>query len=1229
MLSGPSLSSCACISGYFPSPDASNCLSCTPACLICTAIKCTSCKSHATLQSDACTCDPGYFYSTSTGQCLICDPVCKTCSAAGTLCLSCKQNAHLYGSTPSSCDCDTGFFPDTTPANCSPCNNLCLTCSSASVCVSCYTNASVSGGVCGCNVGYFPNSDVTNCSPCHSTCAFCKTNSSDSCTSCKSNAHLAGNSSSQCICLTGAVPSPDASNCLLCHSSCVNCAVPGSITGCKSCFSNATLLTSPGECNCESGYSPVPDSSNCVLCANSCFSCNGTGTDQCLSCFANAALLSSGPSSCVCNSHFFGSPSSCQVCASTCALCQNANADSCTQCWPQATLSGPSLGSCTCNTSHYFGTTSCLPCAIPCFSCSGPDPNQCLNCYSGAELASNSPSSCVCSAGFFPNTTSRNCQNCHSSCLSCSAGTSKDCTSCGTNRALSSAAPGKCECVIGAYEAGTGCVLCPGLCAVCSSATDCVSCKSHSSFKNSNCSCDSGFLLSSDSTKCDPCDSSCQTCASTLPSGCLSCKANSALTATRPSSCLCNPGFQLNSGTCVPISCDISCAKCSLLGTCVECYSHAGFLDGSKECTCAEGFYPKPDASNCQPCRLQCLSCVNGSENGCSKCKANAALVATFPTKCECIAGYFPSPDAGNCAICPANCVKCSDSRTCLECISHFYVTDLDCQICSSTCLLCKSTSICLSCQPGLFLTTIGECLSCPRCNEPLIAYISGPVESDYNITFSRPIARILNESDLRVTSVPEINFIWTLPSDLEGILRVNADYWNNVTALIFTFVGNVTDIYGFPLTTLFLSAPPPTSPPVPTSLNTSITTATQASAALVAVSAVILGPTVGGGSIAMALLSQMQYFSYIGTANYSMTGTMNNFYTNLNQKSTLPNVFHREKVNKLGRKLDSIEELIVVKDFLDSAGQYLTLFAGIASLHFLLFLLNKVVKFRCLVAFQRSFQWTIYLYFWYFAFLDLQISALLHLKDCDLSDSSIRAISCLSLALLALILTALTPFLAYFYIHRHQESLLSPENSPQKQRFGALVSDLRKDVKWAKYLVPIYYFQRLFYGLLIVFMRGKAFYQSLVLVIPCGLMALFVLFSRPMLMKSSRVLHIIAELDALAVYILLCLATLQYTTPRVDICWVIVAFTLKSFTCTVLIVLIHAVSGVKDACVRRRKARERVYVETVETGADFRTAMWADQADISFGGPKEYLRMGKTETQGSAKTTKRSEQVI
>jgi hypothetical protein len=200
--------------------------------------------------------------------------------------------------------------------------------------------------------------------------------------------------------------------------------------------------------------------------------------------------------------------------------------------------------------------------------------------------------------------------------------------------------------------------------------------------------------------------------------------------------------------------------------------------------------------------------------------------------------------------------------------------------------------------------------------------------------------------------------------------------------------------------------------------------------------------------------------------------------------------------------------------------------------------------------------------------------------------------------------LTVFTPFGAYFFIYRNKEKLTSTEENPVKQRFGALISGLRIDLRWAKYLLPVYYFQRVIFSFIIVFMRDLQLYQSLLLIIPSGIMVLFSLIARPMKQRTTRVLNIICEIDIFIVFTLLCISSFRSSSSQIEITWVIIGFTLKSFLCTALIVAIHAVIGAKEACKKKPLEDTKVVVETLEPiskSLDFSAAMWGDNTDISF----------------------------
>jgi len=1256
-LASGSPSSCVCDLGYFAGPNPSHCTACTPPCLTCIGLnaQCMTCQGSTVLQGTApaaCGCASGQ-YMTNDSKCLACDGTCAECKAAATSCSVCKSNAQLSGTVPSSCVCLSHYYPNNDSSNCVVCEAMCQTCSGVGLCTACYSRAQLAAnpGVCQCVSGNFPDSDASNCSSCDSSCVTCDAAGATKCRTCHTNAKIVGTAPSSCQCDVGFYGLPTA--CQPCHSTCADCSGttssdcsscvaptaqlngtapsfcicdPGfylDVTTCKSCDPTCSTCIGAGpskctscsthsglaggsgsNCICDSGFYPNTDSAHCFACDGTCVTCSGPADKDCVSCISGASVVSGH---CTCPPAQYLGSTSCQSCDSTCTQCQGPGSAACTQCHASASLSGGAPSNCACQSGTFPSTTAanCQPCNSSCATCSDKETTKCLSCKSGAVLSGSAPNTCTCSAGTYPDPTVQHCSNCDPSCLTCSAGTNKDCRTCRINAALVAASPAECHCVKGAFLSGTSCLLCTGLCATCSSATVCLSCSAHSTLSGTKCECDSGLTISSDGTQCLVCDPSCKTCLSTKSSDCLSCKENGQLSSGSPSTCACVAGFYMDSGSCKAVNCDKSCLVCSSTGVCVSCPTHTTSPSGTNYCTCESGYFPQPDTSNCQLCSFQCLSCTDGSDSGCLQCKPNAVLSRPAPSSCHCIDGFHASPDSSNCTMCLQGCALCSSSASvCSKCIEHYFLGNSGCQLCGLTCLSCSTVDTCRSCQPGLTITKSGQCLDCPNCADPLVANITGPYQYDYNVTFSRPVTRLFNESDFRVASLPPANMSWSLPSAPNLVIRVSCGSWTNITSLLISFLADIEDIYGDSLSTKAISVPPPSDPAVSSTnqstVNTTIATATQTIVTIVAASAVLLGSTVGGGSFAVALLSQMQYFSYISSGN-STTGTANSFYAGLNQKSVYPNFFKSSGPSKPGRRLESSEELITPADFLDSAGQYFTILVCIMTIHLGLFLLCRVFKWKWLIRLAGQFTWTVYLYFWYLAFLDLQISALLQLKEGNWQDLSPHSLINTILAIISLTLTLLTPFATYILIHYHRNQLTDTENNPVKQRFGALISSLRTDVSWAKYLIPIYYFQRVLFSFVIVFMRNWPLYQSLLLLIPSGIMAVFTIFTRPMQQKATRMLNIVCHLDVFMVFTLLCVATFQFSSPQVAITWVIIALTLKSFLCTGLIVVIHAVIGVKAACRKKPIENAKVNVEPTSKNVDFLQAMWANNTEISF----------------------------
>jgi proprotein convertase subtilisin/kexin type 5 len=138
-LSGTAPNTCECNAGFFASPDSSNCLGpgCHDTCLTCSgtaAQNCLNCHVDATLMGAApnfCRCDSGYFPNPDASECLACHSTCATCNGdSQTECLKCLPHASLDGSPPNSCSCNPNTTPTPDAANCVPpiCHNTCQTC---------------------------------------------------------------------------------------------------------------------------------------------------------------------------------------------------------------------------------------------------------------------------------------------------------------------------------------------------------------------------------------------------------------------------------------------------------------------------------------------------------------------------------------------------------------------------------------------------------------------------------------------------------------------------------------------------------------------------------------------------------------------------------------------------------------------------------------------------------------------------------------------------------------------------------------------------------------------------------------------------------------------------------------------------------------------------------------------------------------------------------------------
>lgn len=91
-------------------------------------------------------CNAGYYLNTVQNLCYQCKSPCSTCSS-DTVCLTCTSGFSLSGGQCVSTSCSDGYYKD---ANnyCQACQSPCNTCSSISVCTSCVSGYQLNGNLC-------------------------------------------------------------------------------------------------------------------------------------------------------------------------------------------------------------------------------------------------------------------------------------------------------------------------------------------------------------------------------------------------------------------------------------------------------------------------------------------------------------------------------------------------------------------------------------------------------------------------------------------------------------------------------------------------------------------------------------------------------------------------------------------------------------------------------------------------------------------------------------------------------------------------------------------------------------------------------------------------------------------------------------------------------------------------------------------------------------------------
>ncbi|KAK7438410.1 hypothetical protein VKT23_018023 [Stygiomarasmius scandens] len=411
------------------------------------------------------------------------------------------------------------------------------------------------------------------------------------------------------------------------------CSPPCSING---------VCSASGTCTCPSGFTGQSCEScasghfgpTCQPCPSNCSSCDEgvTGTGTCLS-----TNVTNAPSSCNCLNGECGSNGQC----------------SCKPGWTTAD-NGTACAKCA---SGFFLTSTgeCSICQIGCTSCADGT-GECLACASGFTQDGNDKTKCnavksttsdgtACPDGSFGSGSS--CQPCSSSCQTCNGGAPSDCIICksGTYKLNGNcvSADGNGVCAGSNLIADNNkheCDTCGPKCTSCKipnfttastvNELQCTGCLPGSFLSNGTCveSCPSGTFLSEDDNTCQPCDSSCSTCAGSAKF-CLSCNNNQlASSGSCVSSCPDN-SIQTNSNTCA--SCHPDCATCS--GTsfdqCSTCPPERPVLNNGR-ClpVCSQSQFFDKTSGSCQSCDSSCSSCSGSGSSNCLACSSSSQVLS-------------------------------------------------------------------------------------------------------------------------------------------------------------------------------------------------------------------------------------------------------------------------------------------------------------------------------------------------------------------------------------------------------------------------------------------------------------------------------------------------------------------------------------------------------------------------------------------------------------------------
>ena len=353
-----------------------------------------------------------------------------------------------------------------------------------------------------CLTGQFGEASTLLCQLCASACASC-TSSATNCQSCQSvsgQAYFLENSTCTIACTLGTYGNLANLQCSGCAAECLSCFGPSNLE-CHNCSSSYFLHYGTNTClgSCPAGQLENSTTNTCMLCSGECLTCSST-VSNCLTCgFSQLGVdlfFSSNKCLLNCPSGSWGNSSShnCDSCTVGCLTCTTSGLTSCQSCGNDSSTQyykhiGANTCANNCPDGQYIDAAypnDCRPCASNCITCSGTaDHCTNTNCSVNFFFLNNSCLAACPPDHYYQDSSSRQCLSCASGCLKCFGPLLTQCSECdlvGVDQYFMQIGLTECNTVCNPGEfpetANKSCVVCPSVCATCTSASVCQTCQS-------------------------------------------------------------------------------------------------------------------------------------------------------------------------------------------------------------------------------------------------------------------------------------------------------------------------------------------------------------------------------------------------------------------------------------------------------------------------------------------------------------------------------------------------------------------------------------------------------------------------------------------------------------------------------------------------------------------------------------------------------------------------------